>query len=168
MARMPTEEERRAAIDSLRQSMRAVGVSTAASDEDLLRTLGDRVAVVGAKELERRAAGLPLASDYPRPNAGDRLVIRSPFQCLIGTSWRAAFSGGGEATLPAGLEFVVQHDPPEGASAAAAIPDPYDEWEELLVDKADREHPKYAGYHLVVGLDDLAAHCGPAGPAGVR
>src|ERR1019366_685103 len=65
MARTPTEEERRAAVDAVRQEMRMAGVSTAASDEDLLRGLGDRVAIVGAKELERRAAGLPLASDYP-------------------------------------------------------------------------------------------------------
>ena len=168
MATIPTEEERRAAVDAERQLTRAAHVSTAASDEEILQALGDRVAVVGAKEIERRAAGLPLASDYPHPKAGDRFVVRSPFLCLIGTSWLAAFSGGGQAMLPAGLEFVVQHDPPEGASAAAASPDPYDRWEELLVDKADRQHPKYAGYHLVVGLDDLAAHCGSTGPAGPR
>jgi hypothetical protein len=162
MAKTPTDGERNAALDTVRRKMSMAGMTTAASDDDLLRGLGDRVAIIGAKEIERRAAGLPLASDYPRPKAGDRFVIRSPFLCLFSTSWRAAFSGGGEATLPNGLEFVVLRDPPEGASAAAAVPDPYDKWEERLVDKADREHPKYAGYHLVVGLDDLATHCGPA------
>ena len=102
MATIPTEEERRAAVDAERQLMRAAHLSTAASDEEILQALGDRVAVVGAKEIERQAAGLPLASDYPHPKAGDRFVVRSPFLWLIGTSWLAASREGGRPCSPPG------------------------------------------------------------------
>ncbi len=52
-----------------------------------------------------------------RPKKGERYAVRSPFVGLVLTSWFAPFTGGDEQTLPVGLEFVVQHDPLEGATA---------------------------------------------------
>ncbi len=61
--------------------------------------------------------------------------------------------------LPVGLEFVVKHDPSPPATGVAAKPEPYDEWEGKLVEQADREHPRYGGYYLVVSFERLGSHC---------
>ena len=95
-----------------------------------------------------------------RPKRGDRYVVSKEFPASVLVQWAAPFtSGGGERQLPAGLEFVVLIDPPARAIAAAARPDPYEEWEPILVDKRDREAEKYAGYYVVISLEHLASHC---------
>ena len=86
--------------------------------------------------------------------------MRSPFVGLVLTSWFAPFTGGDEQTLPVGLEFVVQHDPLEGATAVNGRADPYELWEQRLVSEEDRSNEKYGGFYLVITFDDLAAHCG--------
>ncbi len=96
-----------------------------------------------------------------RPKKGARYVVRSPFIGLVLTSWFAPFTGGDEQTLTVGLEFVVEHDPPEIATAVSGRADPYEYWEQRLVSEKDRADEKYGGFYLVVSFDDLATHCEP-------
>jgi hypothetical protein len=56
------------------------------------------------------------------------------------TMWKAPFTGRYEKIIPPGLKFVVAFDPP--ASAAAADPEPFSEWEVLLVEAGDYANPK--------------------------
>ncbi len=94
-----------------------------------------------------------------RPKKGERYVVKIGFDAYVLTSWRAPFTGGKEACLPNGLEFTISDDPPAEATAVAALPLPYDQWELLLVDEQDRAAEKYGGYYLVVSFDALAEKC---------
>jgi hypothetical protein len=85
--------------------------------------------------------------------------VRTPFSALVLTQWRAPFTGGDPADLPIGLEFVVLHDPSPEATAIAARPDPYEEWEPKLVSPDDFKADKYGGYYLVVDYEALGRHC---------
>jgi hypothetical protein len=72
------------------------------------------------------------------------------------THWRAPFTDGGSGVLPAGTRFrvlVMEGDPePIGVHA-----DPLESEriEELLVPSSVRTEPKYAGYSLSIGTDEL-------------
>jgi hypothetical protein len=75
------------------------------------------------------------------------------------TTWFAPFTGGDEAVLPAGLEFVVTDDPLPKATAISADADPYDAWEKVLVSKTDLETRKYSGYYLVIKFEAVNSNC---------
>jgi hypothetical protein len=94
-----------------------------------------------------------------RPQKGERYVVERPFEAGVAVQWKAPFTSGHTTTLPAGLEFVVDIDPPVPATSVIAIPQPYTRWEEEFVDQNDREDGKYGGYHLSVPIDLIAANC---------
>jgi len=93
------------------------------------------------------------------PKKGERYIIRVGFKANVLTTWCAPFTGGGERFLPAGLEFIVDYDPPEIATAVSALPNPYELWEKDLVSPEDRKAKKYSGYYLVVPFDRLLSNC---------
>jgi hypothetical protein len=53
----------------------------------------------------------------------------------------------------------VLHDLAPEATAVAAKPDPYKEWEARLVSPDDVKADKYGGYYLVVAYHLLEQHC---------
>jgi len=95
----------------------------------------------------------------PAPRQGDRYVVSTEFDAIVQTHWFAPFTGGDYRSLPVGLEFIVEVDPPATASAVLARPEPPKRWETLLVEEHERSAEKYAGYSLVIPLRDLATHC---------
>ncbi len=96
-----------------------------------------------------------------RPKAGEIYVVNEPFESGVVIHWRAPMTTGYDQTLPAGLRFEIIHDPPPGAGGAYARPLDAT-WEGSFVRPEDRAHPKYDGYSLVVGLDDIENRCGKA------
>ena len=75
------------------------------------------------------------------------------------TSWRAPFTGGYERSLPEGEAFTVLFDSAEPATAAACMPDRYDDLHSHFIPAKDREAESYAGYYLVISLRELADSC---------
>jgi hypothetical protein len=94
-----------------------------------------------------------------RPKPGDRYLVVEEMPVGVLTHWAAPFTGGSKAVLPAGLEFVIDFDPPPEATAVGAIPSDYDRWEPLLVGAEDRNHKKYSGYSLSVDIKHLSTYC---------
>src|ERR1700722_4445164 len=101
----------------------------------------------------------PLNNASIQHKKGDQYVVENPFSAYILMTWRAPFTGGSQKVLPAGLRFDVIHDPPELATAVAASPEPYEEWQSVLVDADDLNAPKYNGYYLVVSFLSLEQFC---------
>ncbi len=93
------------------------------------------------------------------PREGERYVVRTSFEAIALTHWRAPFTGGGERALPEGLELIVNADPPPGASAVNCSPIDEARWLAHFVDAADAAAEKFAGYSVSVPLAALAAHC---------
>jgi len=96
----------------------------------------------------------------PVPKVGDRYVVLTPFTCGVLVHWRAPATYGYDKELPAGLEFVIDYEPPESATAVSALAEPYEKWERVLVNEEDRAEKKYDGYHLVIHFKDLKQNCG--------
>ena len=94
-----------------------------------------------------------------RPRKGDRYVVTSACPAIVLVQFFAPFTGGEERVLPPGLRFVLDHDPGRTATGVGAKPEPYEAWEAKLVPDEDRAAEKYAGYHLVIRLSDLATLC---------
>jgi hypothetical protein len=94
-----------------------------------------------------------------QPRQGHRYVVNSEFEAIVLTQWLAPFTGGSKRLLPAGMEFIVLHDPPEMATAISARPVPPEHWEALLVNEKERTAEKYDGYAIVISFDCLEAHC---------
>ena len=74
------------------------------------------------------------------------------------THWQAPFTGGVEATLPAGEIFVIANDPPAFATAVYCTPERYGDLEALFVPAEDRNAETYAGYSLVIDLEAIRRH----------
>ena len=71
------------------------------------------------------------------------------------THWNTPFTGSGQGILPEGAVLVVAVDPPPGATALSCDPEDPARLEAEFVTAVDRNHPKYAGFSLVVPLDTL-------------
>jgi hypothetical protein len=91
------------------------------------------------------------------PREGERYEVVTPFTATVMTHWLTAYTGGTRKTLPVGLQFMIDIDPPVAATAVGGRAD--SKWEVFLVDEADRRHEKYGGFSVSVMLDDIAAHC---------
>jgi hypothetical protein len=90
---------------------------------------------------------------------GQRYRTRAPMEILYTTQWYAPFTGGGRGVLPAGTVFVVEHDPPPAARAAACLPENGKEIEALLIPEEDRRSKKYGGFTLVMDLEVIGGQC---------
>jgi hypothetical protein len=90
---------------------------------------------------------------------GERYRATAPLDVIAMTSWAAPCTGGEDGVLPAGEEFVVSNDPPEGATAVYCDPVRYDELHAHFVAAKDRRHKKYTGYYLCVDLGLIAERC---------
>jgi hypothetical protein len=90
---------------------------------------------------------------------GERYRSRVPLEVIAMTSWAAPFTGGEEGVLPAGEEFVIVDDPPEGATAVYCDPVRYDELHAHFVSAKDRRKKRYTGYYLCIDLRLIAERC---------
>jgi len=93
------------------------------------------------------------------PREGERYVVRTSFEAIVLTHWRAPFTGGGERMLPEGLELIVNGEPPPEASAVNCSPTDEARWLADLVDAGDAQAEKFAGYSISVPLTQLSAQC---------
>ena len=100
-----------------------------------------------------------MPSSFTDFKKGQRYEVATSFKAGVLTQWNAPFTGGYEKTLPVGFRFVIEHDPPEIATAVSADPESPSEWEAVLVDREDIENPKFNGYYLVIPFEDVAAYC---------
>ncbi len=94
-----------------------------------------------------------------RLQEGQRFRTCTDIETLYLTSYRAPFTGGGKALIPAGFEFEVMHDQVDGAPGVNCRALDYERYEELLVSKQERADSKYAGYHIVMRGDVIADAC---------
>jgi hypothetical protein len=90
---------------------------------------------------------------------GERYRSTVPLKVIAMTSWNAPYTGGEEAVLPAGEEFAIANDPPEGATAVYCDPIRYDELHAHFVPAKDRRNKRYSGYYLCIDLSLIAEHC---------
>lgn len=90
---------------------------------------------------------------------GERYRSRKPLKVIAMTSWYAPCTGGDYAILPADEEFIVSHDPAEGASAVYCDPVRYEELHAHFVSAKDRKNKKYCGYYLCVPLAVIRRSC---------
>lgn len=97
---------------------------------------------------------------------GERYRSAAPLEVIAMTSWAAPFTGGNRGVLPTGEEFVVSHDPAEGATAVYCAPVRYDELHAHFVPAKDRRSKRYRGYYLCIGLSLIADHCQRVGEQG--
>jgi hypothetical protein len=102
-----------------------------------------------------------MAAATRRPQKGDRFIVSTEFVATVMTTWEAPYTGGTKKQLPKSLPFIIGDDPVPSATAAMALPVPYEQWEPILVPEEDLAHPKYSSYYLAISFDDLAMHCRP-------
>jgi len=89
---------------------------------------------------------------------GQRYRTTAQIPVLAMTHWSAPFTGGYEVRLPAGEEFEVLNDPPEGATGVYCRPARYEDLEAVFIPAEDRDAEKYEGYSLVISLVDIATN----------
>lgn len=94
-----------------------------------------------------------------RPKRGWRYVVRKPLLGRVMVQWFSPLTTGSEITVPVGLRFKIRYDPPPTALSVGTDPEPYEYWEKILVDEADRKNKQYGGYTLSVGIDQLDECC---------
>jgi hypothetical protein len=92
---------------------------------------------------------------------GERFVADADTEVLVMTHWRAPFTGGNEAMLPAGTVLVVRYDQNPNAPGFGCVPEDYDRLEAVLVPEEDRKAEKYGGYSLSFVLDDIGTKLTP-------
>jgi hypothetical protein len=90
---------------------------------------------------------------------GERYRTLRDLEVGVLTHYRAPFTGGGRAILPAGEIFTVAIDPPAHAVAASCDPQRYEALHEKLVSEEDRGGHNYSGYSLVVEFDSIERDC---------
>jgi len=93
---------------------------------------------------------------------GERYLVLRTLACDVGIWWKAPYSTGHPAVVPAGELIECSADPAGGATAAVFSPVRYKELEPWLVGTADPRMEKYQGYSLSVDLGRLASCCRPA------
>ena len=108
---------------------------------------------------ERQLESRTLPDAIGRPLKGEHYVVQSRCTAFVLTMWRAPFTGGYETSLPPGLKFLVTEHPADSATASAARPEPYADWEVTLVEQRDLTAENYNGYYIVVPFDQVAANC---------
>jgi hypothetical protein len=109
--------------------------------------------IAWAREYERR-----LLRSWARfPCDGEVYEATEAVRVAFVTHWRAAFTGGGEGTLPKGTRIRVQvcDAEPVGVYAKA---ENAGNLERLLVPDEDRGWPTYSGFSLAISTEDLNHH----------
>ena len=92
---------------------------------------------------------------------GEKFRTCGEVETLYLTSYRAPYTGGGKAVLPAGFEFEVMHDQVDGAPGVNCRALEYERYEQVLVSRQEMADDKYAGYHIVMRGDVIASRCVP-------
>jgi hypothetical protein len=77
------------------------------------------------------------------------------------THWRAPFTGGDTAVLPAGTVVVARFDQLPNVPGFSCVPENAETLERDLVREEDRRAEKYGGYSLSFVLDDIGTKLEP-------
>ena len=90
---------------------------------------------------------------------GQKYKALTDIELTCMTSWSAPYTGGYERIFPCGEEFVIENDPPTGATAVYANPCNYDKLHEQFIPLHDRKQKRYQGYYLGIKLEDIEHKC---------
>ena len=83
------------------------------------------------------------------PRKGDVYEALEDMQVRYMTSWKAAFTGGGEGLIRKGDQLQVDQAPSEpDPTGVYVVALEYNELEQRIVPESDREHPKYSGFYF--------------------
>jgi hypothetical protein len=86
---------------------------------------------------------------------GERFIAPKAITVKVLTHWRAPFTGGNDAVLPAGTILIANQDQSPRAPGFSCVPEDYAGLEPDLVPELDRSGGKYASYSLSFVLDDI-------------
>jgi hypothetical protein len=112
----------------------------------------------GARRTPAGSPEIDWARDYERsllpagtrfPQVGDVYEALEDFEVHYLTSWRAAFTGGGKATLLRGDQIVVRYMLPRPIAVSADAVN-YREVEARVVPESERKAPGYDGFSFTV------------------
>ncbi len=92
---------------------------------------------------------------------GKRFRVVQAFQTGCMHGYYTAYVGGGQVIADEGLEFELNSDIREGATAVNCHPIEYQTYESILVPKDVLADPKYSGYSLAISADDIDRSCEP-------
>jgi hypothetical protein len=97
-----------------------------------------------------------LPADVRFPKKGDIYESLQDIKVNYLTSWRAAFTGGGEAVLKRGEKIKIDRDPIYSRPISVyAVAINYAEVEERIVPSSDRNAAKYDGFYFSIKTIDL-------------
>jgi hypothetical protein len=92
---------------------------------------------------------------------GERFIVEAETEVEVMIHWRAPFTGGNEATLPAGTVLVARYDQNPDAPGFNCVPEDHDRLEAVLVSEQDRSAENYGGYSLSFVIDDIGVKLTP-------
>jgi hypothetical protein len=92
---------------------------------------------------------------------GERFVAARDIEVNVMTHWRAPFTGGNRATLPAGTVVAARFDQNPEAPGFTCAPEDYERLEPILVPAEDRRADNYGGYSISFVLDDIGTNIEP-------
>lgn len=92
---------------------------------------------------------------------GERFRTTADIEVTVMTHWRAPFTGGDTAVLPAGTVVVARFDQLPNVPGFSCVPENAETLERDLVREEDRRAEKYGGYSLSFVLDDIGTKLEP-------
>ncbi|MBF0328564.1 MAG: hypothetical protein HQL10_05365 [Nitrospirae bacterium] len=105
-----------------------------------------------AREYERSL----IPQGYRFPQKGDLYEALKDMTVDYITAWSAPYSGGGETSLMIGEQVWIDAEIKEpNPIGAYALPVKYEQMEQRIVAKEERESPKYGGFHFYLTTVEL-------------
>jgi hypothetical protein len=80
------------------------------------------------------------------------MVVTTDHATVVLIHWRAPFTSGAQATIPAGTILVVRYC---GSTGFGTVPEDYERLEQDLVPVADSQAEKYAGYSVPIRDEEV-------------
>jgi hypothetical protein len=93
--------------------------------------------------------------DYVEVKKGERFLAVSDIETIGGVHFHAPITGGFKCTIPKGTVLIAYDESTPEAGGFGCLPENEKQFEESFVPREDRDNPKYAGYSLVIGFDEI-------------
>jgi hypothetical protein len=97
--------------------------------------------------------GCASATDDDLIKKGDRFLLVKDIETQAYTTW-GGWTGGHKCTIQKDTVIIADNDQIIGASGFSAVPENYEEIEELIIPEEYRKEP-YSGYHLIFLQKDI-------------
>jgi hypothetical protein len=92
---------------------------------------------------------------YVEVKKGEMFLAVSDIEAIGGTHFHAPMTGGFKCTIPRGTVLIARDKSRPETGSFSCLPENQKELEESFVPREDRDNPKYAGYSLVMGCDEI-------------